>query len=241
MNCGCVLIFGDCSGGVVIVVEVVLVCVAIVVLTEDAAAATAKVVIGSLIFGGDAYGVYCMGPVLAPERGLSPPISEIRSFVKGLSGVVRLSSSVTKDVVRLDGRVFASGTGAVRCANCCAGGCFVDGGTSGLCLGGEGLAVFVDVIAAAAAAAGGGVGDVGSVDGVGSVDVSVGSVGDVGVSVGSVGGVGVSVGMVCLLVSSYSYLYSVGWAVTDFSGWMGFSRSSAVLRTKTLVLRVGGT
>jgi hypothetical protein len=227
-----VLIFGDCSGGVVIVVEVVLVCVAIVVLTEDAAAATAKVVIGSLIFGGDAYGVYCMGPVLAPERGLSPPISEIRSFVKGLSGVVRLSSSVTKDVVRLDGRVFASGTGAVRCANCCAGGCFVDGGTSGLCLGGEGLAVFVDVIAAAAAAAaGGGVGDVGSVDGVGSVDVSV----------GSVGGVGVSVGMVCLLVSSYSYLYSVGWAVTDFSGWMGFSRSSAVLRTKTLVLRVGGT
>ena len=232
MNCGCVLIFGDCSGGVVIVVEVVLVCVAIVVLTEDAAAATAKVVIGSLIFGGDAYGVYCMGPVLAPERGLSPPISEIRSFVKGLSGVVRLSSSVTKDVVRLDGRVFASGTGAVRCANCCAGGCFVDGGTSGLCLGGEGLAVFVDVIAAAAAAAaGGGVGDVGSVDGVGSVDVSVGSVGDVGVSVG----------MVCLLVSSYSYLYSVGWAVTDFSGWMGFSRSSAVLRTKTLVLRVGGT
>ena len=232
MNCGCVLIFGDCSGGVVIVVEVVLVCVAIVVLTEDAAAATAKVVIGSLIFGGDAYGVYCMGPVLAPERGLSPPISEIRSFVKGLSGVVRLSSSVTKDVVRIDGRVFASGTGAVRCANCCAGGCFVDGGTSGLCLGGEGLAVFVDVIAAAAAAAaGGGVGDVGSVDGVGSVDVSVGSVGDVGVSVG----------MVCLLVSSYSYLYSVGWAVTDFSGWMGFSRSSAVLRTKTLVLRVGGT
>tara|TARA_B110000208_G_C11589129_1_gene365584 strand:+ start:53 stop:736 length:684 start_codon:yes stop_codon:yes gene_type:complete len=227
-----VLIFGDCSGGVVIVVEVVLVCVAIVVLTEDAAAATAKVVIGSLIFGGDAYGVYCMGPVLAPERGLSPPISEIRSFVKGLSGVVRLSSSVTKDVVRIDGRVFASGTGAVRCANCCAGGCFVDGGTSGLCLGGEGLAVFVDVIAAAAAAAaGGGVGDVGSVDGVGSVDVSVGSVGDVGVSVG----------MVCLLVSSYSYLYSVGWAVTDFSGWMGFSRSSAVLRTKTLVLRVGGT
>jgi len=232
VNCGCVLIFGDCSGGVVIVVEVVLVCVAIVVLTEDAAAATAKVVIGSLIFGGDAYGVYCMGPVLAPERGLSPPISEIRSFVKGLSGVVRLSSSVTKDVVRIDGRVFASGTGAVRCANCCAGGCFVDGGTSGLCLGGEGLAVFVDVIAAAAAAAaGGGVGDVGSVDGVGSVDVSVGSVGDVGVSVG----------MVCLLVSSYSYLYSVGWAVTDFSGWMGFSRSSAVLRTKTLVLRVGGT
>ena len=232
MNCGCVLIFGDCSGGVVIVVEVVLVCVAIVVLTEDAAAATAKVVIGSLIFGGDAYGVYCMGPVLAPERGLSPPISEIRSFVKGLSGVVRLSSSVTKDVVRIDGRVFTSGTGAVRCANCCAGGCFVDGGTSGLCLGGEGLAVFVDVIAAAAAAAaGGGVGDVGSVDGVGSVDVSVGSVGDVGVSVG----------MVCLLVSSYSYLYSVGWAVTDFSGWMGFSRSSAVLRTKTLVLRVGGT